>query len=155
MNKYYQFWMWLTVCLEIVLIRFLHRVLDWGFVAIAVSAVLFSAYTVYCLEIGQIMTKDEILNMPAGGEMDALIADKIFGAVDDDDWGSDGQPAFSTDISAAWEVVEKLLDKFTKIEIRGSYWFCVFDWGEDEKHVFGVAETPMLAICRAAFLTTL
>lgn len=82
------------------------------------------------------MTKEEILNMKPGRELDALIATKIFGwyfkkmptgkmllPPDNDErkyfaavWDENGIPGYlpeySTDISAAWEVVEKLNEKF-------------------------------------------
>jgi hypothetical protein len=71
------------------------------------------------------MTHDEILAMPAGREMDALIAEKVMGYVrmhypDENSWGEhyfdDEYPSadcykqvhfdnWSTDIAAAWEVV--------------------------------------------------
>jgi hypothetical protein len=78
------------------------------------------------------MTRDEILNMPAGREMDALVAEKVMGWKDvimgRDDYGGEPVPReynprpeyqdeyvifkhvlnYSTDIAAAWQVVEKV-----------------------------------------------
>lgn len=80
------------------------------------------------------MKRDEILNMPAGRDLDALIAEKVMGWTRETYWvatltiatgqredeersglmGPDGirdvdnYPCYSDDIAAAWEVVEKL-----------------------------------------------
>lgn len=69
------------------------------------------------------MTKEEIEAMPAGREMDALIAERLFnckiicrhdGSISE--WGAgetrkfrDAQiPHYSTDIAAAWQVIERI-----------------------------------------------
>jgi hypothetical protein len=39
-------------------------------------------------------------------DVDIEIAEHLFHSSEDDDFGSDGLPAFSTDMGAAWEVVE-------------------------------------------------
>lgn len=70
------------------------------------------------------MTRDEIMNMPAGRKMDALVAEKVMGLKVDyefneileprvpflvdkyDEWGY--LPNYSTDIAAALQVVEKM-----------------------------------------------
>jgi hypothetical protein len=71
------------------------------------------------------MTRDEILNMPAGRKMNDLIHEKIIGAIRKqvdglrDYWWEgryqNGQPywyqdapSYSADIAAAWEVLEKM-----------------------------------------------
>jgi hypothetical protein len=67
------------------------------------------------------MTRDEILAMEPGRELDALVAEKVMGwtvKFMDGIWGwmyreSERNrwynvPRFTTDISAAWEVVEKM-----------------------------------------------
>ena len=133
------------------------------------------------------MNREEILNIPAGREMDALVAKEIFGintaghldscyvewvTKDGKDGGSGfecpacgcseeeykKQPCckrYSTDISAAWEVVEQVTkkSKFTVIEIRGgnelyqvAFWYPL----KDSWHAEGLLP---LAICRAALLT--
>ena len=87
------------------------------------------------------MTRDEILNMPAGREMDSLVAEKVMGrpklelqdarcpycgeemhytierawCMDCKEWRYSPYKEYSSDISAAWEVVEKLFE-------RG--WYC-------------------------------
>ena len=109
-------------------------------------------------------------NLPAGRELDALVAEKVFGVphgdcfdtyggkrcVKHDEYG--GPQCYSTDIAAAWEVVEKL--------IALGYWFDVAWNGESaqvdldckvptrmgwDRVVDGLtASTVPLAICRAA-----
>lgn len=115
------------------------------------------------------MTRDEIMNIPAGRDMDKLIAEKIMALTGirwstsyPTDWiysngeyvvgknlGWDALPRYSTDISAAWEVVEKLRH-------RGLFQINV--WHNDMCQVnlsncdAVVSETAPLAICRAALL---
>jgi hypothetical protein len=145
------------------------------------------------------MTPEEIDLMPAGREMDALVAEKVFGDIickssmwhvrETKDFalehwttckihGKSGCVAeprkFSTDISAAWEVVEKIKDQFEEeaqfnIVHRSGYngpkgnWHAGFKvWMTKERtgltadwhwsDILGVAEgeTAPLAICRAA-----
>lgn len=69
------------------------------------------------------MTRDEILNMPAGREMDALIAEKVMGFYFNTygksftgkkypGWHNLNQLLhYSTDIAAALEVMEKMANK--------------------------------------------
>jgi hypothetical protein len=114
------------------------------------------------------MTRDEILNMKAGRDMDALIAVCVCGwevddmtaisptgsrnsrtAHGDDDW----LPYYSTDISAAWLVVEKITDGETPNDcelhttVRG--WRCDLYLGSAN------AETAPEAICKAALLAVM
>lgn len=115
------------------------------------------------------MMKDEILNMPAGREIEALIAVEIFGwqwlpwsgnteqkvlvqypeqAESMDWWGKDVMdlvPGYSTDIAAAWDVVYKLHN--VAINRHHVFWFCSFKGNESAQ-----GETAPLAICRAALL---
>jgi len=125
------------------------------------------------------MTRDEILKLEAGREMDALILKHIFNA--DVIWkdsvinsvgfspaGFHGKwpnsshvyskGGYSADISAAWEVVEKL--KSIGLELLldnySPNWSCDFTETLEvtsEKEVS--ADTAPLAICRAALLATL
>ena len=127
------------------------------------------------------MTRDEILNMPAGREMDALVAEKVMG------WtnpritpsgrfritppmggkyhGGQMPPKYSTDIAAAWQVVEWLMERG---DVFVEYW-SDGEWFVADKPV-GVrqdATTAMcdgkatgemsapLAICRAALLAVM
>lgn len=126
------------------------------------------------------MTRDEILNMPAGEEMDALIAEimgerrpgvHVHTNILSMEWSSgrcwyclpdyekgdscEWTPKpFSDNISAAWEVVEKFysmkLDRFS----NGKEWRCylVTLKGGKNHDATGLAYTAPLAICRAALL---
>lgn len=110
------------------------------------------------------MNNDEVLNMPAGREMDVLIAEFIFGNVKNSwDWEFTLQ-SYSADISAAFEVAEKLSDKWDFAIVNNQnfgkfpnlhYGFRLQAIGEDShiKTIFALGETAPLAICRAALLT--
>lgn len=121
------------------------------------------------------MEQNEVLNKlgVAGRELDALIAEKVMGLKVDyefegfgglrvpslvdkyDEWGY--LPDYSTDISAAWQVVEKFysmkLDKYS----NGQEWRCYLVGVRDGKNAdaTGVADTAPLAVCRAALLVVL
>jgi len=101
------------------------------------------------------MTPEEIQQMKPGRELDKLVFKFVMG-------GRIPEPPlrarimnFSTDISAAWEVVEHLKNKGAEINI-GFYekWDCDIDypigcnWRE-------VGETAPEAICKAALLAVL
>lgn len=89
------------------------------------------------------MTRDEILAMPAGREMDVLVGRHVMDLVGPPDlyW------EYSTDISAAWMVVEKF--PAVSLTFRGKYWFCDVNQVDFD---YSQAETAPLAICRAALL---
>jgi hypothetical protein len=116
------------------------------------------------------MTRKEILNMPMGREMDALIAEKIFGynrVYYNEKIVANLYPTgagcfvegeaheYSTDISAAWEVVEKLheLGYFLGL-YRDGFKKCIWeiDIGAD---IELTDNTAPLAICRAALLAVM
>lgn len=129
------------------------------------------------------MTRDEILNMPAGREMDVLIAEDIMGLklwygdptgfnitenitywqteyVDNDGEYCVTCPRYSTNISAAWEVMErlKIITKVAgtnTIRIYPTLGIGVNIMGLNEPEEWIVADTASLAICRAALLTVL
>jgi hypothetical protein len=144
------------------------------------------------------LTKEQIEKMEAGREMDALIAEKVLGLSDwhirHSDEDGDGNlyfceikdelPHYSTDIAAAWQVIEKIKSKqkclFTiqrgVLAFAGEpkdrnpedyHWWEVgwmnqvvyTDWGQlVHAYRFDLsvqAETLPLAICRCALLTTL
>jgi len=106
-------------------------------------------------------TKIAILNMPASREMDAWIAEIVGWVIEDftaisprgskwarnahgdDDW----LPYYSTDISAAWEVVDKYTDAV--VEKVGDH-YCVNLFVSS-----ACAETAPLAICRAALFAVM
>jgi len=111
------------------------------------------------------MNREDILNMPEGRELDALVAEKIFG-ITKKHWDFEFTLRhYSTDISAAWEVVEKMCDgdknkfmiyrfgfgpKKPKIRWRVS-------WGQGWENLLSYcdAESAPLAICRAALLAVM
>lgn len=149
------------------------------------------------------MNQDDILKMPAGREMDALIGE-TFGAepevlwaignkegtgfydIRDNKWVAEKQLSespwlikvgakifpikkykqYSEDVSAAFEVAEKLSDKWDFAIVNNQnfrdypnmhYGFRLQAIDEDAhiKTVFALGETAPLAICRAALLTWL
>lgn len=124
------------------------------------------------------MTHDEILNMEAGRELDTLIAEKVMGWAR---WkgatlGWENPPSFfrtweltsygsfqpSTDISAAWDVIEKMEYNWSFVRDVGKcgseyetignmlYRFIYTAPGMPIEGI--VADTAPLAICRAALL---
>lgn len=118
------------------------------------------------------MNKDDILNMPAGREMDALIARNIIGLEESHEpgwWWINGMmeecPDYSTDIAAAWEVVEFLLNSGyapNLVNDDNGKWYLSFNGTQDLDTVTFVTaftdvpelwcESAPLAICRAALL---
>jgi hypothetical protein len=110
------------------------------------------------------MTRDEILKLEAGREMDALIGEFIFGfskpfpvyepmKSKHGDYMVRPISEYSNDISAAWDVVEWLKDGYLDFDLyyqpaRGG-WLCAFGPHLDKSPT---SKTPALAICRAALL---
>ena len=99
---------------------------------------------------------EEIHKKPAGLEMNRLILREIFEVSFSDDhkiWELP-ETQFSTDISAAFEVIKKVGEKFyTSINDDLGFWNVDF-WSDklDSWNPAG-ADTLPLAICRAALLT--
>lgn len=124
------------------------------------------------------MKRNYIKNLPAGKEIDALIAEKVMGfTISETDLG--GNPGkfitfnngatqicysvlnYSLNISSAWDVVEKMQDKFSFVL---SYddppsddehkWSCEFFYKGDPAYIDHevYAPTAPLAICRVALL---
>lgn len=118
------------------------------------------------------MTREEIAALPAGQKLDALIHEHVFGRVVNwragcaftDETGLLGWnpvPKYSSEIRAAWDVVEKLRERFSTISL-----YCGNGWGlvvstiyspcQEREWVGPVnADTACLAICRTALLTVL
>lgn len=114
--------------------------------------------------------------MKPGRELDALVAEKVMGWVkrpsEVDYFGPvwsppgsrdtyDGPPEFSTDIAAAWEVLNHFVsqDEMTtwelgKCEPKGKLFYCKFEmWDREGKQwIYPIekATTAPLAICLAA-----
>jgi hypothetical protein len=108
------------------------------------------------------MTRDEILNMPAGKEIDALIAEKVIGVpfrkpthgpcctCGTCGWDYDNCICgYSEEIEKAWEVVEKL--RLTIEPTAMNKWAVHQGLGSQ----LAYAETAPLAICRAALLAVM
>jgi hypothetical protein len=115
-----------------------------------------------------------------GRELDQLIAEKVMGMKVYRRMGEDGPnpqyekiekvpehcavtyPPYSTDISAAWEVVEKLRNKtmaFSLVTMWDHskdklFWLAKFEWWGTERFEFSSQETAPLAICLAALKAT-
>jgi hypothetical protein len=130
--------------------------------------------------VGGAMTRDEILNMPAGRAMDALIAEKVFenklkraGEIVSlwemppgtqlvgfqrgekvelvhDVWAKGEPKAYSTDIAAAWGVVEGQEEFYFEFK-NGKYFAMIADNFETSNE----ADAAPLAICRAALLAVM
>lgn len=128
------------------------------------------------------LTAEQIDAMEAGIEMDRLIAEMIFnyqratnkhglsGYMWDEEndtpatketWGghyiATTWPAYSTDIAAAWQVVEKinalLKNAYTTVRGQTDGWVCEISWYEAD--LSSVASSAPLAICRAALKSVL
>ena len=112
------------------------------------------------------MTRDEILNMPAGPDMDLLVADKLAllprevinarGFEKQGEWMVGVLPSYSTNISAAWTVVEKLRLMIRPSILAGKWVVMRFERvylsGKWEGDGEVTAETAPLAVCRAALI---
>lgn len=105
--------------------------------------------------------------MEAGREMDALVSEKVMEREVSSYWVSGVDikyeslknhlgrrlAHYSTDIAAAWEVVEKLhLIIGESVGSDGSHWYCTDKWDDQEATVEVCADSAPLAICRAALM---
>ncbi len=125
------------------------------------------------------LTRDEILALPAGRELDALLAEHVMGwgqvqpdcyVHDGKDWcgtdpngggyyGDTGRkivPHFSSDIAAAWQVVERLRLDWSEFHLsRGPRgWSCLLADSLTRRPHIEVCncDAASLAVCRAALL---
>jgi hypothetical protein len=121
------------------------------------------------------LTREQVLEMDAGREMDVLVMEKIFNAEkryygDEEVWyhhDSNGLPDYewsfhnspSTDISAAWEVLEQFpLMICERVEIFAGHVTVnatIYPTSDSEKAHTATASNAPLAICRAALLAAL
>jgi hypothetical protein len=115
------------------------------------------------------LTRDEILEMEAGEEIDKLVAEKVmgwyvssYGLVDREHKPGDvflgdvcecWSPSFS--ISAAWEVVNKLKEQSDIVDVWHESWEWHCDIGSYGDCQTVKADTAPLAICRAALLAVI
>lgn len=126
------------------------------------------------------MTTEQITKLEAGREMDRAVFEKVFrmdpanariGLHADGDIeyylgypaGHDIAPHFSTDIGAAWRVVEKLRETYSRVEVHSvtvlgedARYVCMVEEKTGEVHERYVAQadaaTAPLAIVRAALM---
>lgn len=120
------------------------------------------------------MTRDEILALKPGRELDALVAEKVMGwtyghpcpeGMDCLHWVDEkGEvrdykpPQYSTDISAAWEVFEKN-GYYGNVSYMGVEYVCTL-WSKWDDEGLGVdvtatGNTAPEAICKAALLAVI
>jgi hypothetical protein len=112
------------------------------------------------------LTREQVLEMKAGDVINRLIALNIMGFEPSDmrdGWVRMGALAtypkqFSTDISAAWEVADKLkiaiIPQSTSAPDKLKY-LARAEWDFRQLEIDVFAETAPLAICRVALLTTI
>jgi len=126
------------------------------------------------------MNREEILAMPAGRDLDALIAENVMGwkdrgigySFEDNINGyecvlyidKDKLPHYSTDIAAAWQVIEWLEKNTTEKYNSPSLFSVPHGWSmvlyeKRDNHapawLDAFAPTAPLAICRAALLAVM
>lgn len=105
------------------------------------------------------LTREEIQGLLPGRELDELIAEQVMG------WVSFriGHliPNYSTDISAAWEVVENIMSMNLDVRIYcvsmkiNNLFDCVIHEGDNNKVVVSMQPSLPEAICKAALLAVL
>lgn len=99
------------------------------------------------------LTREQILSMPAGRELDALVAKEVF-KVDNPDhrWSP------STDIAAAWEVVDKM-HEYERWTLALEFYKDAGEWGAyfDDLGISpgGAGNTAQEAICKASLLAVM
>src|SRR5919106_517365 len=88
--------------------------------------------------------------MEAGRELDALVAEKVMGWPDYAE--KNHCPEYSTDIAAAWLIVEEFVPAYDlSLTWHNGAWETRFIlWGAPMQHYTGKGNSEMLAICRAA-----
>jgi hypothetical protein len=112
-------------------------------------------------------------DMPAGPEMDRLVAKNVLGWVQDEDvplwvppapderrnWGAcwvdgwpDWLPEYSTDFSSAWVVLEKMRAMFASVSVSWDKNGCSCSLIAGDGSIFENAPSAPLAICRAALI---
>lgn len=89
-------------------------------------------------------------------EINEVVSKKLYPEMGKHQWSGGKYPPFSTDIEAAWEIVDHLKSKSIWIDItwEGEHWCCnLYDTHKTETGDFLVwdvdAATPAMAICLA------
>ena len=93
-------------------------------------------------------------DLKAGGYLDALIGEQVFGIAQDPHGEAVEVPPYSTDIGAAWQIVEHLTSNGSDTFRCQNYddgtwdaWFHIYDM---RCKGYAHADTAPLAICKAA-----
>ena len=103
------------------------------------------------------MDREQIMAIEAGPEMDRAIEESVYGwkpITSEDHYRADFKP-YSTDIAAAWEVVERMRTmnkRLSLLDHGGEYHANFFTSGEYQLYNNACADTVSLAVCRAALL---
>ncbi len=112
---------------------------------------------------------------PAGRELDALVAERVMGwkrptkkrdvtwyRADGSGCGAENIPHYSTDISVAWQVVEKMCANNYSFDAGswenmddGNNWYACFEHSTEVYRPSTPAPTMPLAICRASLAAML
>lgn len=97
------------------------------------------------------LTREQVLAMKPGPELDALVARKLFGVLN-----PDSRWRLSEDISAAWEVAEQLQKQGYAVCIELLPYeetsVGVYEADPANQIAYAKAQTPAEAICKAALL---
>lgn len=125
------------------------------------------------------MNREDIISIPAGKKMNILIAEKVMDKKPCEHWhmlrlepwefihGVCGHetcypinypPHYSSNINAAWGVVEKIKDihiTFDMFYRKNEQKWWVTTHASDNAKDYGIADTAPLAICRAALLAVM
>jgi hypothetical protein len=98
------------------------------------------------------MTRDEVMNMSVGREMDVTVGYHVM----DLHAPPEIYPDYSTDIAAAWEVVNKSSSFMVTMQdedLGYTKWYC--EYATETGYFEAEADTAPLAICRAALLAVM
>ncbi len=101
----------------------------------------------------------DYLNMPAGEEIDILVARNVLGHTVQQDssgqWfeGFTSLARYSDSLQSAWNAAERVIstkNAFYTVSRKGTQWMAEFEINKVRQFAF--ADTAPLAICRAALL---
>jgi len=104
------------------------------------------------------MNKEEIVEMPAGSKLDALISCNVMKIphawISGKIVPNGDEKRYSTDVAAAWEVLEELNEVKDPKNNDGDYgiWVKVWERLSDINMIAMTGEEASLEICRAALL---
>lgn len=118
------------------------------------------------------LTREQILAMEPGRELDSLVAEKVMHIVaeQDEKFKMDGYrvgkrwysyiPFYSTDISVvAWEVVEKMKSNNWNFvlsdDLYQDRWVATFYWDPNQTPIEAESNSAPEAICKAALLAVM